>query len=214
MGVKTEMTSGPATEAVTADRRDRFLDVALALFSEHGFVGTTTDMIVAEVGGSKATLYRYFPSKDALMAGLLDRLSESVGGEIAELTGSDEPLDEALTKIGRVTLVGVVSPMVATVLRLCLGEYGRFPELSRVVWEHGPAVTYANFRSFLEERERRGEVRVEDTQLAAEQFIAGLVGHLQFKVAMGMAEAPDEAEVERRVASAVATFLARYGVRH
>jgi hypothetical protein len=60
-------------------------------------------------------------------------------------------------------------------------------------------------------RERRGELRCDDPQLAAEQFVAGLVGHLQPKIALGAAKAPGPAERKRRVASAVRTFLARYG---
>ncbi len=195
----------------STDRRARYLEVAQRLFAEHGFVGTTMDMIVAEAGGSKATLYQYFPEKDALVAGLMDQVAASVSSRTPSLAVDDVPLEEALTIIGRRALEGVVSPRAIGLLRLCLGEYGRFPELARVVWEHGPAVTYANFRRFLEERQARGEVRVEDTQLAAEHFIAGIVGHLQLKVAMGMAEPPSSDEIDRRVAAAAATFLARYG---
>jgi hypothetical protein len=71
-------------------------------------------------------------------------------------------------------------------------------------------VTYTNFRAFVAERERRGELRCEDHQLAAEQFIAALVGHLQLKIVLGAGKQPSAAEQRRRVASAVRTFMARY----
>ena len=169
------------------------------------------DMIVGRAGGSKATLYKYFASKDALVAGLMTGVAASITS-VPEPNLDGLPIDEALTQIGRRFADGVASQRAVALLRLCLGEYGRFPGLSRVVWEHGPAVTYANFQSFLAERERRGEVVIEDLQLASEQFIAGIVGHIQLKVAMGIVEAPPAEENERRVASAVKTFLARYGV--
>lgn len=212
--MSSSAVSTPAAgRRVPPDRRERYLAAAQRLFAEHGFVGTTMDMIVAEVGGSKATLYRHFPSKDALVAGLMDQVATFVSRPMTDILRGDEPLEEALATIGAAALRGVVSPRAVAILRLCLGEYGRFPELARTVWDHGPAVTYANFRRFLEERERRGELRVEDTQLAAEQFIAGIVGHLQPKVAMGVADPPGEDEIEVRVASAVATFLARYAIQ-
>jgi TetR/AcrR family transcriptional repressor of mexJK operon len=191
------------------DRRDRYLDAALTLFAAHGFVGTTMDMVVEGVGGSKATLYKNFPSKDALVAGLIDRVSAGVAVANPALR-DDVPLESALEQYGQSVLRGVVSDRAVALLRLCLGEYGRFPELSRVVWEHGPAVTYARFRAFLDARVRAHELVVPDTQLAAEQFLAGIVGHLQPKFAMGQARPLTDAEITRRVASATETFLARY----
>ncbi len=195
-----------------ADRRARYLAAALARFAHHGFDGTTMDMLVADVGGSKATLYKHFPSKNALVAGLMDDIAAGISRPGLDAERDERPLEAVLTEIGTAALRGVVAERAVTVLRLCLGEYPRFPELARTVWEHGPAVTYATFTAFLEERQRRGEIRVDDPQLAAEHFVAGIVGHLQLKVAMGMAAPPDEPEIARRVAAAVRAFLAAYAV--
>lgn len=195
------------------DRRARYLEAALRLFATHGFVGTTMDMIVAEVGGSKATLYRHFPSKDELIAGLMDQVVAAMSARTPPATLDDAPLEQALTTVGSALLRAVVSPGAVTLLRLCLGEYGRFPDLARVVWEHGPAVTYANFARLLDQRRSRGELAVDDLQLASEHFLAAIAGHIQLAVAMGMREPPGEDEIERRVAAAVATFIARYGTK-
>jgi AcrR family transcriptional regulator len=212
----TQIASSSSTAPTTtvpdraSARRRAYLASALRLFAERGFVGTTTDMIVAEVGGSKATLYKHFPSKESLVAGIMEEVAAGITTDVPELSALETPLAEALTAVGRAAIRGVTSPPAVAVLRLCLGEHGRFPELSRVVWEQGPAVTYARFRDFLEQRQALGEVEVDDTQLAAEQFIAGLVGHIQLKVAMGIAETPSDEEIDRRVASNVSTFLSRY----
>lgn len=192
------------------DRRDRYLDAALRLFSEHGFVGTSTDMLVAEVGGSKATLYRYFPSKEDLIAGLMDRVAAMVGDDVEDPAASDAPLEEELTAMAYSACRGVWSQEAALVLRLALGEYGRFPELARTIWEHGPAITYERFHRFVAERGHRGEIDVPDAQIAGEHFLGGLVGHQQLKIAFGMAERPSGAAEDARVREAVATFLARY----
>ena len=49
----------------------RILDAALALFSEHGFDGTTLQQIADRLGVTKAALYYYFKSKDALLDALI-----------------------------------------------------------------------------------------------------------------------------------------------
>jgi AcrR family transcriptional regulator len=47
--------------------RDRILDTAYDLFSRHGIRAVGVDRIVAESGVAKMSLYRHFPSKDALV---------------------------------------------------------------------------------------------------------------------------------------------------
>ena len=200
-----------STSGRAPDRRAAYLAAARRLFDQHGYAGTSMDQVVAEVGGSKATLYRCFPSKADLVAGLMDQVASSVGQRTEALVDEDLPLEDALTAIGRNALRGVTGPDAVAVLRISLAERFRFPELARTVWERGPALTYDRFRRFLEQRTDAGELHVDDPQLAAEHFLAGLVGHLQPKVAMGIAEAPDDAEVDRRVAAAVRAFLAAYG---
>ncbi|GJM37404.1 MAG: TetR family transcriptional regulator [Acidimicrobiales bacterium] len=181
-------------------------------FVDHGYVGTSMDMLVADVGGSKATLYRHFPTKADLVRGLMERVASTIGSEEYDAAESTASLEEELTAIGRRACSGVWSESAAAVLRLTLGEYNRFPELARTVWESGPTRTYANFHAFVAERERRGEVDVDDPQIAAEQFLGGIVGHQQLKIAFGLAEPPTEDETEARVREAVRGFVLRYGV--
>jgi AcrR family transcriptional regulator len=51
--------------------RDRLLDAASQLFHEGGIQGTGVDSIVKSAGVAKATFYRHFPSKDALVVAWL-----------------------------------------------------------------------------------------------------------------------------------------------
>jgi AcrR family transcriptional regulator len=58
--------------AVTA-ARERILDTAYELFSSRGVRGVGVDEVVERAGVAKATLYKHFPSKDALVLAFLDR---------------------------------------------------------------------------------------------------------------------------------------------
>ena len=55
--------------------RDRILDAADRLFYERGIGAVGVDLVVAESGAAKQTLYNHFDSKDALVAAYLERRS-------------------------------------------------------------------------------------------------------------------------------------------
>jgi AcrR family transcriptional regulator len=76
--------TGPAVApAVAPDTRSRILDIALELFSEHGFDGTTLQQIADRLGFTKAALYYHFRSKEDLLQALLT----------PAMTGLEELLD-------------------------------------------------------------------------------------------------------------------------
>jgi AcrR family transcriptional regulator len=59
-----------------AGTRQRALDVALELFAEQGYEGTSLREIADRLGVTKAALYYHFASKEALLAGIVDSLVE------------------------------------------------------------------------------------------------------------------------------------------
>src|SRR3954470_23340772 len=66
------------TEGSAAGRpaRERMLDTAYEIFSQHGTRAVGVDRIIAECGIEKMTLYRNFPSKDDLILAFLERREE------------------------------------------------------------------------------------------------------------------------------------------
>jgi AcrR family transcriptional regulator len=64
--VAEEVTSG--TESV----RDRILSTARELFYREGVRAVGVDTVVAQSGVAKTSLYRWFPSKDALIAAVIE----------------------------------------------------------------------------------------------------------------------------------------------
>jgi AcrR family transcriptional regulator len=63
----------PASAQLKSDRREEILTAAQACFSRAGFHQTSMQAICAEAGMSPGNLYRYFPSKEAIIAGIAER---------------------------------------------------------------------------------------------------------------------------------------------
>ena len=59
------------------EKRQAILDVAAQAFRELGFERTSMSEIRARVGGSKETLYHYFPSKEILFFEVMSRSTEA-----------------------------------------------------------------------------------------------------------------------------------------
>jgi TetR/AcrR family transcriptional repressor of uid operon len=66
-------TSLPATSRRQADRRAEILDASKRCFARNGFHQASMQDICAEAGMSAGNLYRYFPSKEAIIAGICER---------------------------------------------------------------------------------------------------------------------------------------------
>jgi AcrR family transcriptional regulator len=55
--------------------RDQLLRAATALFSRYGYRRTSVDLIAAEAGVAKATLYAHFDGKEALFRGVCEHVA-------------------------------------------------------------------------------------------------------------------------------------------
>ena len=60
--------------------RDHLLETALRLFNQHGYHATGIDLIIAEAGVAKTTLYRHFETKEDLILAALERRDEQGRG--------------------------------------------------------------------------------------------------------------------------------------
>jgi AcrR family transcriptional regulator len=85
--MKTKSASPRASPAKAplprAAKRGRLLDVAQDLFSRYGYHAVGIDTVLAEAGVAKMTLYHHFPSKEALIAAVLERRAAEIATEIA-----------------------------------------------------------------------------------------------------------------------------------
>jgi AcrR family transcriptional regulator len=70
-----------------SDKRQIVLDAALALFRAYGYRAVGIDRIIAESGVAKMTMYKYFPSKNALIEAVLSEHDQCLRQSM--MAGSD-----------------------------------------------------------------------------------------------------------------------------
>ncbi len=70
------------------DRRPQILDAAEQCFARAGFHRTTMQDVAGEAGMVPGNLYRYFPSKDAIIVALIERDRAEIAADFAALEGS------------------------------------------------------------------------------------------------------------------------------
>jgi TetR/AcrR family transcriptional repressor of uid operon len=99
-GEMHEIKSRIGDESV-ADRRAQILDAAERSFCRSGFHRTTMQDVAAEAGMSPGNLYRYFPSKDALVAGLCERDRVGLSREFMALGEAGGDFLAAFRALGR-----------------------------------------------------------------------------------------------------------------
>lgn len=80
-------------------RRAGLLDAAERCFARSGFHRCTMQDICREAGVSSGALYVYFPSKEALIAGIVERDRAKLAAELADLSNAPDLLS-ALARLG------------------------------------------------------------------------------------------------------------------
>ena len=95
----------------TEEKRQAILDVAAATFGELGFERTSMSEICTRLGGSKATIYNYFPSKEALFVEVMFQASEAdFQNTMLALQADSQDLPAALRTFGRRFLALLYAP--------------------------------------------------------------------------------------------------------
>jgi AcrR family transcriptional regulator len=114
-------------------RPDEVLDAALELFTQKGFASTRVDDIAAKAGISKGAVYLYFPSKEAILEGLVRRavmpIADHALGMISQYEGDPRFAVSMVMKMigGRLS-----DPKLLAVPRLIIREVTNFPHLAEM----------------------------------------------------------------------------------
>lgn len=193
-------------------KRDVIIEAAKELFFAQGYERTSMNDIVERVGGSKATLYSHFPSKDELLLAIVKDLTQPVIAEALSLDASHD-FPSFLRALGLVTVHGLYSPEMIAMQRIAAAEAIRFPEFGRIFYEEGIAPGHRQGAAMFQAAMDKGVLRRTDPVVALETFIELCLGWRWRKQIWNIAPAPSQAEIDASVDAAVEVFMRGYGKR-
>lgn len=139
------------------------LDATARILVREGFDKASTNRIAAVAGVSVGSLYQYFPSKEALVAALIDRHNQqvmgAVRGELAEALG--KPVEDAVRRLVAIAVKAHrIDPKLHRVLSEQIPRVGRLEKMATFNREY-----FELFGAYLEGR--RDEIHATDLELAA-----------------------------------------------
>ncbi len=188
-------------------KRSAILAGACRVFLAQGFGGASMDEVAAAAGVSKMTVYRYFRSKEELLAGVVgDICNRIVDDRLAE-TMAALPLQEALRAFGRRMLEIVFAPETLGLHRIVIAESQRFPELGRLFYDSGPGASIATLAAYLRRHRDHPALKIEDPQHAAEEFMELLRGYEHMRALLRVETAPSPRKFNERIERAMRHLL-------
>src|SRR4029453_18345533 len=188
------------------ERRQALLDAARDVFLERGYANATIDAVVERAGGSKATVYALFESKEGLFSALVAEAAEELSA-LVQSYPLDGRIEDDLRDFGLHYLEILTRPERLALFRLVLGECGRVPEVGEIFFRTGPQVIFRKVVDMLRSAAARGQIAVSDAEAMAHFFIDALRGHVHMEVLLNPTRRPTPREIERHVDFVVENFL-------
>ena len=161
------------------DRRLQILVVAMRLFSQRGFRGTTTKEIAHAAGVSEAMVFRHFANKEELYSAIIDHK--------ACADNFQRPCDivpEALAqRDDRAVFKGLALAMMrhhehdTEFLRLLTHSALEGHELANMFWDRNVRGMYDFLGSYIRDRQRDGAMRDVDPAIVVRGFLGMVIHH-------------------------------------
>lgn len=161
------------------DRRLQILQVAVSLFSQRGFVGTTTKEIAQAAGVSEAMVFRHFANKQELYSAILDHKAcsgDSMNPEALVADALQEKDDRAVFE--RLALGALEHHECDPEFqRLLLHAALEGHELAQMFFEKFVRRVYELLGNYVAERQRDGAMVAMDPAIVVRAFIGMVIHH-------------------------------------
>lgn len=197
----------------TEAKRDEIVAVATKVFLESGYERTSMAQIAERVGGSKGTLYSYFPSKGDLFVEVVIHMGkeafDSAFAMLDPAVADSSDLGALLRRFGETFLATVCQPRFIAARRVVIAEAAE-SDIGQKFYEVGPKVGDAMISTFLASQMKAGRLREAPPDVATRQLMALLEAETLLLCLMSIPPRLSKPEIKRMVDNAVSTFLAAY----
>jgi len=194
----------------TDAKRQAILDAAGEVFREQGFAGASMTAVAERVGGSKATLYRYFSSKEELfLATMLDSALEHFN-ELFDTLSPGKDLRRTLERFGVNYLSLTLTDESLSVRRILIAE-GQRSGAGQRLFDRGPKVTWSKMADFLDGEMAAGRLRPTDSWTVAMHLRGMLEADLVNRALVGADVDSRPPNIRRHAADAADALMRAYG---
>lgn len=196
----------------TEARREAILETAAQVFLEIGFERASMSEIAARLGGSKATLYGYFSSKEELFFNVVQfKVGSEVNPAFEELRSQiDAEPRTVLIKLGERFVSAILTPEAIALRRLVIAQVAQ-PGVGERFWRLGPGQACDAMEGYLASATKAGRLNVSDPKVAAQHMLALYESELGWRWILGLQESFSRQHMKQAVARAVDVFLCAYG---
>lgn len=161
------------------ERRLQIVRVAIKLFSQRGFRGTTTKEIAQAAGVSEAIIFRHFATKQELYSAILDHK--------ACVEGLIDPRSVVADAVKRKDDRAVFEGLAGAILqhhehdlefhRLLLYSALEGHELAQMFWDRNVRQMYEFLSTYIRARQRDGAMREVDPLIVVRAFVGMVIHH-------------------------------------
>ncbi len=187
-------------------RRQKFLEVAETLFLQKGYAGTSVNEVVKNAGGSLNTLYRYFDNKLGLFEAVFRKKTDEIFTPFLSCDYWQADIETNLQNFGSALQEVVLSDDGVAINRLVVAENNdEQAQIHRIFLEHGPQKAIQILAKYFECEQQRGTVQLQNTELAAAQFLEMIKGPFYYRLMFGEQIQPNE--MQQALEQAIKLFL-------
>ncbi len=157
----------------TEARRQHILGTADSVFQELGFEAASMSEIAVRVGGSKATLYNYFKTKEELFFEIMRAAAQEQGKEAFAIAEQDREFETKMREFCYTYLQFSTSTQVVNARRMAVSQALK-STIGKQIYECGIKVGWTKVSDALSAAMTKGELTQADPWLAA-MHIKGLL---------------------------------------
>jgi AcrR family transcriptional regulator len=194
----------------TEAKRQAIINAAAEVFREVGFERASMSDIRERIGGSKATLYNYFPSKEKLFFEVMHHAKElELEAITGELNADADDLRRELLHFGEKFMAVLYSADAIAVRRLAIAE-SRHSDIGKLSFEQATVPLEMQVAEFLRKVMKRGILRKADPKIAAMHLLSLMESELLQRVLLGVLDVVNPDSLGGAVKRAVDVFIGGY----
>ncbi|EGH04918.1 MULTISPECIES: TetR/AcrR family transcriptional regulator [Pseudomonas syringae group genomosp. 2] len=199
----------------TEARREAIIDAAASVFLEMGYERASMNEVTKRMGGSKATIYSYFPSKEELFIAVVNRVANAHLAEaVSELaisvdkdTDAELDLRTLFTRFGeRMLMVLINDDSALAVYRMVVAESGH-SNIGTMFYDSGPREFLKTVTTLMNAAMQRGQLRTTDPHIAALQLTSLLTAETDIRLYQQTPARLSVEQIQSMVKRAIDTFM-------